>query len=118
CGDGLVAHDEAGLDRQRSCDADALPLAAGKLMGVAVDEAGVQAHYAEQLLDPVLPLLSLREVVDVDRLADDVSHGLPRVERRVRVLKDHRHVAAQGAKTLAAQVADVAALEKDLAAGR
>ena len=87
-------------------------------MGIAIDEARVQAHHAKQLLDPVLSLLPLREVMDVDRLADDVAHGLARIERRVRVLKDHRHLSAQAAEALAAQVRDVVALEKDLAACR
>ena len=34
-GDRLVADDEVGIDRQRAGDADALPLAAGKFVGVA-----------------------------------------------------------------------------------
>src|SRR3546814_3145540 len=37
-GERLVGHDEAGLERDRPGDADALPLAAGHLMRVSVDE--------------------------------------------------------------------------------
>src|SRR5262245_60894547 len=34
----FVADNQAGVERERPCDADALPLPAGELMGVAVDK--------------------------------------------------------------------------------
>ena len=45
-----------GLERQRPGDADALPLAAGELVRVAVVVLGVQADGVHQLLDGLLAL--------------------------------------------------------------
>ena len=50
--DGLVGHQELGVERQRAGDADALALAAGELVGIAVVVLGVEPHDLEQLLDP------------------------------------------------------------------
>ena len=48
----LVGDHQLGLQRQRAGDADALPLAAGELAGVAVVVLGVEPDQLEQLLDP------------------------------------------------------------------
>ena len=47
--DRLVEDQQAGLERQRACDADALLLPAGELAGVAVRDGGRQADHLEQL---------------------------------------------------------------------
>ena len=49
-GDRLVGDDQRGLDRERARDADALALAAGELVRIAVDRARVEADQREQLL--------------------------------------------------------------------
>ena len=54
---GSSATSSFGLQRQRAGDADALALAAGELVGVAVVVLGVEADDLEQLLDPVEHLL-------------------------------------------------------------
>ena len=46
----LVADDQPRVERESPRDPDALPLAAGELMRVAVDEVGVEADHLEQLL--------------------------------------------------------------------
>lgn len=71
----------------------------------------------EQLVDPVLPLPALGQVVDVKRLTDDVAHRLPRVERRIRVLEDHRHLAAPRPQRPALKLGDVLTLELNRAIG-
>ena len=56
---------------------------------------GVEAHAAQQLLDPVGPLrLGGAELVDVDGLSDDLSHGHAGVQRGGGVLKDDLHFPA------------------------
>ncbi len=50
--DGLVEHDDLGPERQRPCDADALALAAGKLVREACDMVRIQPHQLQQLGDP------------------------------------------------------------------
>ena len=52
----LVEHDQPWLQGQRPGDADALPLAAGELLGVAARERRLQTDQAEQLVDPLLDL--------------------------------------------------------------
>ena len=48
-GDGLVEHDDVGLERERPRDPDALALAAGELVRVAGRVLGPQAHHLQQL---------------------------------------------------------------------
>ena len=47
--DGLVADDELGLDDHGARDADALVLAAGEFVRIAVDPAGLQADLLHDL---------------------------------------------------------------------
>src|ERR671915_2603092 len=52
------------------------------------------------------------------RLADDSSHAVPRIERRVRVLEHHLHASSQRAQVTLTEVRDVLSVEDDLAVGR
>ena len=56
-GDGLVRDDELRLHDQRTGNADALALAAGKLMRETAGELGQQAYFTERVRDPALALL-------------------------------------------------------------
>ncbi len=69
--DRLVADDELGVQRQRAGDADALALAAGELVRIAVGEVAVQADRIQQLVDPVALFGLGQPGVFVQRLADD-----------------------------------------------
>src|SRR5713226_9284925 len=109
--DRLVTHDEARIDRQRARDADALALAAREFVRIPIDKTGVQADHVEQLADPFSPRGPAGQVMDVERLAHDVAHRLPWIERRIWVLKDHRHVTAMSPQRRAPLVGDVLALE-------
>ena len=87
-GDGLVGNDELRLHDQGAGNADALALAAGELMRVAVGVLTVQADALEQGDDLVMALLGVSaQVVDVDALADDVADGHTGVQARVGVLR-------------------------------
>src|SRR5262249_44382561 len=98
--------------------ADALPLAAGELVWEAVEVLRVEADDLEQLLHTLLDLGAAAEVVHLERLADDRANALARVQRRVRVLEDHRHLAPDRPHCRARELGDVAALERGRAAGR
>ena len=91
-----------GIDGERARDADALALAAGKLVRIAVGVVGLQADELEQFLDALVDALTLREFVDAQRLADDVADGHARIERRERVLEDDLHRPADLAHIAAA----------------
>ena len=83
-GNRLIADDEARLRRQRAGDADALALAAGKLVRIARHVLAAQADVFHELHDLLLPVLRVpRHAMDVDALGDDVAHLLARVERRI-----------------------------------
>ncbi len=58
------------------------------------------------------------QIVDLQRLGDDVADRHARVQRRVGVLEDHLHLAAHLAHLAAVQLGQVLAVEDDLAAGR
>src|SRR2546421_684634 len=118
CRDRLVAHDELRLHGERARDPNALALAARELVRVAVGEVRVQTHYAEQLLHAFGLLFAAREVMDLERLADDVAHGHSRIQRRIRVLEDHLHTAAHLPHVLAAEPRELDAVKLDFAGGR
>ena len=115
---GSSQHDELGVERQGAGDADALALPARELVRVALGVLGVEADRLEQLGDALLALGLGADVVDLERLADDVADAHARVERGVRVLEDDLHVAAQRVHLAARRLHDVDALEGDVAAGR
>ena len=116
----LVGDDHRRLDRQRACDRDALPLAAGQLVRVLRgDPLGRhQADRLEQLVHPLFQLSVRHQAVDLQGPRDVVADRLDRVQRPERILEDHLHLRAVaqdvGARALAR---DVAAVEHD-AAGR
>jgi len=115
--DRLVADDEAGVERQGAGDADALALAAGELVGVAVSVFGFEADAFEQVFDAVVELGAFGEFVDDHRFADDASDGHARVQRADGVLEDDLHFAAELLHALPRGVEDVFAVETDRAFG-
>ena len=84
-----------GLQRQRPGDADPLALAAGELGREAVVVLGVQPDQLHQLLHPPLAVGAVGDAVDGERVADDRADAAARVQRAVRVLEDHLHLAPQ-----------------------
>ena len=88
---GSSATRKDGLHGQRAGDADALALAAGELVRVAPGMGGRQAHALQQVGDAFPALGAPGEVVDVQGLADDLTHGHARVEARERILEDDLH---------------------------
>jgi hypothetical protein len=103
---------------ERACDADALPLAAGELVRVAVVVLGVEADQLEQVLHRPLRAVFGLDLLQTERRTHDRSDGVPRVQRGVRVLEDHLHLAAQRTHAGCRQVGDVPAVEVDPTAGR
>ena len=89
-GHRLVEDDELRLERERTCDTDALPLATGELVRVAVAVLGGEPHGGEQLVD-TRQRLGASDAVDEQRLRDDVAHRHAGVERGERVLEHDLH---------------------------
>src|SRR5829696_619045 len=118
CGDRLVADDQLGVDRQRARDADALALTTGELVREAVVVLWVETHDLEQLLHARLHLFLRPEPVHLERLGDDETDTFARVQRGVRILEDHRHLAPDRAHVRARELGDVPTLEPDPAGSR
>jgi len=99
-GDGLVEHDEARAERERTGDPDALALAAGEAARVALGEPPAELDEVEQLGDAPSALLA-PDAVDRERLGDRPCDRAPRVQRRDGILEDELAVAAERAQPLA-----------------
>ena len=93
--DGLVADDKLRVHSQSAGDADALALAAGEFVRIAVGMLGVQAHTLQHF-NNALPAVRLggRKLVDVDGLAHDVAHRHAGVQAGIGVLEHDLHLAA------------------------
>jgi len=110
----LVADDQFRLDRQRARDADALALPAGKFMRITLRINRVEADVLKQFKNPFLPRgLAVGQFVDVQRLADDLLDRHARIERAVRILKNHLELAPSRTQFRAAHFQDVLAVERD-----
>ena len=87
----FVTDDEARIQGQRTGNADALPLAAGKLVGIATHMFRAQANVFEELDDGLFGLGSGALAVNHHRLAYNLEYAHSRVQGANRVLKDHGH---------------------------
>ena len=90
-----------GFQRERAGDCDALPLTARELRREAAEMSGAHADLLEQRDDLVLALLAAHVEVHLERLTHDVGHGRQRIERLVRILEHHLHVAGAHPQLLA-----------------
>ena len=113
----LVGDDQVGLQRHGPGDADALALAAAELMGVAVAVLRLETHHLQQLHHPVAHLVGGNDVMELERVAEDVAHAHARVERRIRVLEHHLDAATELVERGARHLQDLLPLEVHLAAG-
>src|SRR5687767_14316717 len=114
---GLIGDDEFRIDRQRTCDADTLPLPAGKFVRVAFDESTAEPHRFHKLLDHLAARSSVRKTERADRLTDNVPDRHSRIQARVRVLKYHLQVLALLAHRPLRKMCEVLAVIEDASAG-
>src|ERR1017187_8529741 len=118
-GDRLVGDDQLRLQRPRAREPHPPTPTARELVRVAVVVLGVQADPVHQLLHALLALARAGlQPVDHERIGDDPADRLARVQRRVGVLEDHLHLAADRLQPRAPQLRDVATLEAHLARRR
>src|SRR5262249_61326382 len=92
--------DQLGTQGERSRNPDALSLAAGELVRVAVVVLRLKADTIHQLLDLAPQLVTGGELVQHEGVADDLPDPFARIEGRVRVLEDHLDFAPQRAELL------------------
>ncbi len=92
--DRLVGDDESRVERERAGDADALSLAAAKLVWIAVQDIRIHADDLEQVAHTVVHLFGCAELEVLQRLRDDAPDRVTRVQRAKGVLEDHLHIGA------------------------
>ena len=119
CGHRLIGDNQAGIERERAGNADALALSAAEGMGKTVHIFDGQLHDIEQFAHPLAPLGGVRHAVDQQRLADQIADHHARVERGEGILKHHLQMAAERFQPFAAQRCQIGCLaverEVDLA---
>ena len=113
--DRLVGDDEGGAEGEGPGQADALALAAGELVRIAVHRPGAEADLFEQLLDALTPFLAVADAVDGEGLGEDLVDAHARIEGRVGVLEHELHLLADSTKAAVAELGQVVAVEPDLA---
>src|SRR6266540_2229873 len=116
--DRLVEDDQLWVERERAREADPLPLSAGELVRETVRMLRAQADDAQELRYALLELGPAHELVDAQRLPDDLANRHARVERRVGILEDDLHLSPNVTHAPAAQAGDVLSVEHDPARGR
>ncbi len=107
----LIGNDDVGLDSKRPGNADALALAARKLMRITTRSILRQAHEFQELGDAAGNIGGRSHLVDAQRLADDLLHRHAWIERAVGVLKDHLDTAVEAAPIACLEMRDVLTFE-------
>ena len=114
--DRLVADDQLRAEGERARDPDPLPLTAGELVRIAVVMLRIQPDAVHELLHA--PFARALRLVDREGRSDDRADRLPRVQRGIRILKDHLHLPAERPHLAPIQLGDVPAVELDRPGGR
>ncbi|KAG1537352.1 hypothetical protein G6F50_014882 [Rhizopus delemar] len=107
---GLVRHDDLGVHRQRSRDAQALALPAREFMRKAPDGVRRQSHQFEKLLRK-RQRLTPGHAVHHGTLGHNFAHALTGIQCSIRILEHHLH-------QLGMRAPRRAALERQLLAGQ
>ena len=118
-GDDLVGDDQPRLQRDGAGDADALALAAGQFVRIALAMDRPQRDALQQGVDLLArPGRRCRAAVQAQRLGNDLGDTAARIERRLRVLEDHLEPGAQRAQPVLRQARDVLPVEQQPARRR
>src|SRR6185369_992276 len=88
----FVSDNELGIQRERPGNADALPLSARELVAITVAIIGIQAHLSQQLSHSIAALFSGANLMNDQRLGDNVAYLHARIERSKRILKNYLHL--------------------------
>src|SRR5579862_812948 len=73
-GDRLIGNDELGIQRQRPRDTDTLPLAAAKLMRVAIEDVWTHTHNLQEIADTRVNLVATALMKVLQGFRDHVAN--------------------------------------------
>ena len=115
-GGRLVQHDEARLQHHGPRHGDALALAAGEFVRVALGRVGIEPDLEQRLLDERAALGGgAADAMHLEPLLDDLRHRQPRRQARERILEHDLHLAPQRPHGALADAVEPAAVEADRA---
>src|SRR5215510_7862984 len=77
----LVTNNKLRFNCESARDRDALPLSAGKFVRVSLSISRVEPDETEKLGDTIAPARCENDIVQCERLGDQLSHGHSRIER-------------------------------------
>src|SRR6266542_2663238 len=122
CRDSFIGDHQARLEGKRSCDADPLTLAAAECVRVPPHVLRSESYESQQLGHPIVSLRGAAYAVHKQWLGHDVEQRHARIQRRVRVLEDHLHLASQRTQPRAWHLCEIDHLvargaKQDLSAG-
>jgi hypothetical protein len=114
--DWLITYDQLGFDRQGTRNPNPLPLSAAEFVRVTAGVGTIKSNLLEQALHP-LPAIGIvgRETMNLQCLTNDLLDSASRIQRTIRVLKDHLKLATSLAKSRAPKPTQVFPLEENLA---
>ena len=114
-GHSLVRDDQRRIERECAGDPDALALTAAEFMRVPRQMVRVETDQVEQVGDAPPSFGPRPELVNDERLFDDISRPHPRVQRRIGILKHNLHIAPRPAHARLGKLQDIFTAEKHLA---
>jgi hypothetical protein len=115
-GDGFIGNDERGAKNQGAGDTNALTLAAGEFVRIAVHGIVGQADAAEELRGAREAIVA-REIwfVNCQRFSSDFTDAHTGIQGSERILEDHLHLAALRTQSFSGEMPEVVAFEKNCA---
>ena len=113
----FVQQDQRRFQHQRPGDGDALALAAGKLVRVAMTALRVEADFFQCPNHLGFAFVSRQLAMHLKAFTDDLRHGHPRAEAAERVLEHHLHFLAPRPQLLLRQAVQRLTLKANAAFG-
>ena len=107
----LIGYHHLRIQRQRAGNADPLPLAAGKGMGVTPGMLRLKPHALQQPGNPLTRGFTMQQAMHPQRLHNRIADRLTRVKRSVRILKNKLNITAQGLQLAAGERINPLAVE-------
>src|SRR5438105_5054396 len=111
----FISDNELRVNREGTSHHDTLSLTATKVMRVAIDILGSQAHHTQQLFCFFANFLRRTKLIDMHRLGNKRANCKTRIEGSIGVLKDHLDILTHLSQRLATQQGKILIIEQDLA---
>ena len=113
-GDRFVCDDKLGAQDERAGDTDALSLAAGKFMWIALEGCFGKTDAFQHFRRAPCPFGGREfRFVDCQRFGDNFANAHAGIQGSEGILKNHLHLAALGAEFVAGEFKEVAAFKEN-----